>query len=143
MINITYNRSAKQYEWIDPQSGEVFTFESGKANKAAAWRFALSMLDPDLHDAAQRWADETPQLERVIWKGAEIVATGGVEEKSSTLHMVASSDGYGRYAVQMTDHGYTCQCMSFVENPQYDQHANKFCKHIAAVVLHAVARAEY
>ena len=142
-IQIDYDRSERNYKWVDPESGEVFTFPSGKENKAAAWRFALSMLDSDLHDAAQRWADETPQIERLIWKGAELVATGGVDEKSATLHMVASSDSFGRYAVEQSDHGHTCQCISYTDHPQYDQHGNTFCKHIAAVVLHAVARAEY
>ena len=95
-LTIEYNRGERQYEWVDPESGEIFTFPP--KHKAAAFQFALAMLDGDLHDAAKNWVEETPQLERTIWKAAELVANGSVTAVSPALHMVESSDGYGRYS---------------------------------------------
>ncbi|MBX3056911.1 MAG: hypothetical protein KF770_10605 [Anaerolineae bacterium] len=144
-VDIQYDRRARQYTWIEPESGEVFTFPA-KA-KGDAYKFAVSMLDPDLYTAAQRMIARHPQLERVAWKAVELVAGGGVENyappKGNVLAMVDSSDGLGRYAIQVED-GYTsCQCEHFASfaAPVTDS-GSRICKHIAAYHLYLLVREE-
>src|SRR5690606_5784143 len=124
----------KQYEWIDPQSGEILTAPSGAENKAQLFRAAVGILDPDLHAAALRMIEAQPQLERVVWKGVEIVANDGVElyavPEGDVQAMVASSDGYGRYAVMNDNDHTTCQCEDFTSiAAPYTQQGRMGCKH--------------
>ena len=147
LLDINYNRTQKQYEWIDPASGEILTAPSGAENKAQLFRAVVGILDPDLHAAAQRMIEAQPQLERVGWKGVEIVANDGVEfyavPEGDIQAMVASSDGYGRYAI-MNDNGHTtCQCEHFVSMAApYTKNGRMVCKHIAATYLYKFTREE-
>jgi hypothetical protein len=136
MITIDYNRTERRYEWLDPESGEILTAPSGAENKAQLFQAALSILEPDLANAACAWIAEEPYLERTVWKAAEIVATDGVEifpTNGRLLAKVQSSDGYGRYSICSTD-GYTvCECQHYQEGgAPIDQRGQKVCKHIAA-----------
>lgn len=136
-ISITYDRSAREYRWTDPDSGEVFTFPSGKQGKAAAWRFAVAMLDPDLYDAAERIIARHPQLERVTWRGVELVLNGGVDilpgQPGGVVAKVASSDGYGRYNITQTGGYYTCECEHFRSFAAPVTTAGaRYCKHLVA-----------
>lgn len=144
-IKIDYDRKERQYNWIDPDSGEMFAFPSGQ--KHEAFKFAVSMLEPDLHTAAALIIQDTPQIERIVWKAVELVVNGSVDvydtAQNGIIAMVASSDQYGRYAIQETDYGHTCNCISFTDYPQYDQLGNVHCKHTLAVKLHGVARSEF
>jgi hypothetical protein len=140
LLDINYNRTQKQYEWTDPDSGEILTAPSGPENKAQLFRAAVGIFDPDLHAAALRMIEAQPQLERVVWKAVEIVANDGIEvfdvAQGNVLAMVNSSDGYGRYAVY-SDNGHTaCQCehwQSLVA--PLTQSGRRVCKHIAAMYL--------
>lgn len=144
MIDITYDRSERQYQWIDPVSGETLTAPAGASNKAQLFQTAVAMLDPDLFAAAENWLLYEPHLERAIWRGVELVANGAVEMSTGDgdlLAMVASSDEYGRYAVQRADGWTTCQCPHFADHAApLDNHGQRVCKHIAAVRLQQVAR---
>lgn len=147
LLDINYNRTQKQYEWIDPSSGEVLTAPSGAENKAQLFRAAVGLLDPDLYAAALRMIEAQPQLERVVWKGVEIVTSDGVEffavPQGNVQAMVASSDGYGRYAI-MNENGHTtCQCENFVSMAApYTKQGRMVCKHIAALYLFKFTREE-
>jgi len=95
MIDINYNRQEKQYEWIEPESGERFTFPAKQ--KHEAFRFAVSMLDSDLYAAAERMIEDHPQLERVTWRAVELVCANPIEVFSapvaSALAIVDRSEG--------------------------------------------------
>ena len=139
-IQIDYNRSEKMYQWTCPDSGEIFQFPSGKQGKAEAWKFAISMLDPELHETAQRMIERQPTLERTIWRAVELVANNAIEEKTAVLHMVSSSDEFGRYAVE---NGRSCQCEAFTNWPQYTSTGAVVCKHVLSVYLFRTLRTEY
>ena len=116
MIEITYDRSERIYKWVDPESGQVLTAPAGPANKAELFRAAVGLLDPDLYASAAAWLEIEPQLERVVWKGVELVANNAVETfpgEGALVAKVANSDEYGRYSVTI-DSGYmTCECVHF------------------------------
>lgn len=143
---IIYNRSARQYEFVDPESGEIFAAPSGQ--KAQLFQVMVSMLDPDLFAAVSQIVERHPQLERVGWKAVEIVTSNGVEVfegmRGNVYGMVDSSDGMGRYAITNED-GYTsCQCEHFQSfAAPMTESGNRYCKHILAYHLHLVTRAEY
>ena len=115
MIDINYNRQDKRYEWIEPESGELFTFPAKQ--KHMAFCFAVSMLDSNLYEAAERLIEEHPQLERVTWRAVELVCASGIEvfpaPLGNVVAMVDSSDGYGRYAIEQHEAGHSCQCEHF------------------------------
>ena len=143
-IQIPYNRSEKAYEWTCPESGEIFRFHGkGAAVKADAFRFAVSMLDPQLYETAVTRIEANPFIERMVWRAVELLINDSVEEVSPTLYMVMSSDQYGRYAVAMTEHGLTCQCRAFTDNPIITPELDTLCKHCLAVQMWRVLRADY
>lgn len=146
MIDITYDRKERQYRWMDPDSGQILTAPSGAQNKAQLFQTAVGLLDPDLYAAAARMIEAQPQLERVVWKAVEIVATNGVEAfavpQGNVRAKVASSDGYGRYAVMDDGRGYiSCQCEHFTSlSAPYTKQGRMVCKHIAAMYLYNFTR---
>jgi len=144
MIDITYDRSQKIYTWTDPSSGEVFTAPPGAANKASLFQAAVGMLEPELYAAAIALIDDHPQLERVTWKGVEIVCTGGVDAfavpENGVVAMVASSDGSGRYAISQTERDYECQCAHFQDLAAPVTMNGRWCKHVTAYRLYLRVR---
>ena len=143
MIDINYNRQEKQYEWKEPESGEIFTFPAKQ--KHMAFRFAVSMLDSELYAAAERLIEEHPQLERVTWRAVELVCANAIEvfpaPVSGVVAMVSSSDGYGRYAIEQHDAGYSCQCEHFTSlAAPLTQTGERYCKHLVAYRLHLRTR---
>jgi hypothetical protein len=136
-LAIQYDRSGRRYVWTDPESGEMFTFPSGAQGKAAAWRFAVSMLDPELFGMAQRIIARHPQLERVTWRGVELVLNGHVEimpgAPDGVVALVESSDHYGRHHIRQDDGYFTCTCEHFTshEAPLTTAGA-RYCKHLIA-----------
>ena len=146
MLDITFNRQEKQYEWTDPDSGEVLTAPAGAANKAALFRTAIGLLDPELDTAAQRIIERHPQLERVTWKAVELVAAGAVDvfdaPRAGVWAMVDSqSDGYGRYAITNDGGYFACQCQHFVGmTAPITEEGNRYCKHIVAMHLWKVTK---
>jgi hypothetical protein len=140
MIDITYNRSSKHYEWIDPESGEVLTVPSGKDNKAFLFQTAISMLDLDLHKTASQWIADEPTLERVIWRGVELVAKNGIETYPGDgilLAKVDSSDEYGRYSVTNENGHLACECQYWQDMAAPNaSNGERVCKHIAAFHLY-------
>ena len=145
MIEITYQRKAKEYQWTDPTSGEILTAPSGQ--KHELFKTVVGMLEPDLYTAAINWIDRTPQLERIIWKAVQLVIENKVEmftpPKGDIIAMVDGSDQYGRYCIQHTTEQNICGCVSFREFPNYDERGFIWCKHLAAVRLANVARSEF
>ncbi len=144
MIDITYDRSEKIYKWVDPDSGEVLTAPSGAANKAKLFQTAVAMLDPELYQAAVRWLEEEPTLERVIWRSVELVANNGVEtfaDESLLIAKVDSSDEYGRYSLTLDDGFMACECPHWQElGAPYTSSGERVCKHVAAFHLYQRTR---
>lgn len=145
---VIYNRSARAYTVVDGD-GMLYEFPAGPQGKHAAVRFALQMEHSDVYAAVERWLDEAPQLERTLWKAAEIVISGGVEvfpaPRAGVVAMVLSSDGYGRYAIGQDSGGYlTCQCAHFQEGepPRETDSMQAVCKHVGAYRLHLRTREE-
>lgn len=140
-LNLHYNNSTRVYNWTNPLSGEIMSFPA-KA-KGEATKFIISLLHPKLYQAATRLIEKQPQLERVTWKAVEIVANQGVELKGDGLGsngrlaaMVESSDGMGRYAIEIDNGFYTCQCEHWISfTAPVAASGNRYCKHIIASYL--------
>ena len=136
LIDITYDRKQKEYQWTDPNSGEILTAPS--KCKGDLFRAAVGLLDPALYDAVEAVASKHPQLERVAWKAAEIVVSNGVEilgdDNLAVLAQVASSDGLGRYAVE---HDYSCNCEHYTSlAAPMTSSGRRYCKHGLATALY-------
>jgi hypothetical protein len=98
------------------------------------------MLDPDLYAAAERMIANQPQLERVVWKGVELVINEAVEvyavPHNTVLAMVDSSDGYGRYAIENINGHISCQCESWQGlTAPLTTGGRRVCKHVSAMYL--------
>lgn len=146
MIDIIYDRKAKQYQWTEPESGTVLTAAS-KQEKPALFKAAVALLDPDLYAASIRMIERHPQLERVVWRGTELICEGKVEvfatAQGNVIAKVESSDGYGRYAIEQLEHGMTCQCENFTSfAAPITETGQSMCKHLTAVKLWQYAREE-
>lgn len=139
---ITYNPSERRYEFVDPDSGEIFTAPAKQ--KHELFKALVGMLEPGLYDAVHRWLEDEPYLERILWRGAELAATNGVETfpgEGHLLAMVQSSDAYGRYSVTIEDGYIVCECAYFQDgNPPLDVNGQRVCKHVAAFHLHQRTR---
>jgi hypothetical protein len=146
MIEITYDRTEKLYKWIDPHSGEVLTAPARQ--KGSLFRAAVCILDPDLYAAAEKVIEKYPQLERVTWRAVELVAKDAIEvypaQRGGVAAMVDSSDEFGRYAIEATAHGLTCQCEHFQGmHAPLTESGSRYCKHIIAYHLWLHTRAEW
>ena len=146
MIDITYDRTEKTYKWTDPNSGEVLTAPARQ--KESLFRAAVGILDPELTAAAEDIIKRHPQLERVTWKAVSLVAHDMIEvfpaPRSGVVAMVASSDEFGRYAVEQTAHGLTCQCVHFQDGyAPLIESGSRYCKHLIAYRLWLIVRAEW
>lgn len=140
-LNLHYNPSARVYNWTNPLSGEIMSFPA-KA-KGEATKFIISLLHPKLYQAVTRLIDKQPQLERVAWKAVDIVINDGVELRGDgrLLAMVASSDGLGRYAVEVDSGFYSCQCEHWTSfAAPVTESGNRYCKHILAMYLARIVR---
>lgn len=147
-IHIDYDRKAKQYTWLDEASGEIVSAPSGKAHRAQLWKTAVALTDPDLYAAARSIIEKHPQLERVTWKAVELVVNDAVEvypmPRGGVAAMVDGSDEYGRYALELTEYGLTCQCIHFQDgHAPLTETGSRYCKHILAYHLWAITRAEW
>lgn len=145
MLNqITFNRSEKCYELVDETTGQIFTAPAGQ--KHQVFKTAVAQLHPDLFAALTNWLQDTPQLERTVWRGVAILLEGKLDptpQNDRIVAMVDGSDEFGRYAIQETEHGRTCQCMAYREHPEFDRYGRAWCKHLAAYHLHLVAETVY
>ena len=145
-LEITYDRTEKIYKWIDPTSGQILTAPAKQ--KQDLFRAAVAILDPDLADAAEHIIKQHPQLERVTWRAVELVAKDALEVfpayRDGVAAMVDSSDEYGRYAIEATAHGLTCQCEHFQGmHAPLTETGSRYCKHIIAYHLWLQVRAEW
>ena len=144
MIDIVYDRSNRLYKWEHPESGEVLTAPSGKQNKAELYQQVIGMLDPELYAAAVRRIKDEPSLERVIWRGVELVANSRVETCPGSGELIAkvgSSDEYGRYSITVEGGYLACQCPHLQEiQAPYASSGQRVCKHLAAFTLHQRVR---
>lgn len=140
MIHIDYDRTDRKYKWENPESGEVLTAPCGKHNKAELYQQVIALLDPELFQAAVRWIEAEPTLERVIWRGVELVANCGVElftGEGMIAAKVDSSDEFGRYSITF-DQGYlACECPHWQDmTAPFASTGERVCKHLAAFTLH-------
>jgi hypothetical protein len=140
-FTIEYDRSGREYQVIDLESGEITEKFPSKA-KGEAFRFAVELFEPPLFAAAMRMIDKYPYMERVVWRAVELVINNAVEvfdvPQGNVIAMVESSDGMGRYAIA---HDYSCQCEHFTSfaAPMTDS-GRVVCKHVGATYLWRVAR---
>ena len=92
MIEITFDRTDKLYKWIDPNSGEILTAPAKQ--KQELFRAVIAILDPELFATAEHIIERHPQLERVTWRGVELVAANAIEvfpvPRAGVAGMVAS-----------------------------------------------------
>ncbi len=148
MIDLTFDRKSKAYQWTDPHSGEIFHFPgTGTAVKSEAWQFAVRMLDEEIYETAVGLITSFPSLERTIWRGVERYLNGDVEilplpENDTVAKVASQSDVYGRHTIQ-NDNGYLlCDCYAFVnmEAPLLPN-GQRICSHLAAYRL-ALTREE-
>jgi len=142
-VNIEYNRSTREYNWTDPESGLMLSVPAKQ--KGELFRAAVSMLDPDLYAAATRLITKNPHFERITWRAVEIVISNGVETfpaaVDGTLAMVNSSDGMGRYAVTNEEGYMACQCEHYASfDAPMSMSGHRFCKHIVAFLLYQRTR---
>lgn len=133
---ITYDRKARQYLAIHPDTGEIIETFPPK-HRHEAFLYLVSLFEPELYRLAGNIIERHPQLERVTWKAVEIVVNRGVElvtpPVDNVLAKVSSSDGYGRYAVTVESGYVSCQCehwQSFAA--PVTASGARYCKHIIA-----------
>lgn len=142
VVNIAYNRSARSYEWADPDSGEVFSFPSGPEGKAMAFRFAVQMFAPELYGAAVSIIRKNPSFERRVWKAVNAVLNAGVHilpdlAETTIIATVDSSDGMGAYNIRHSDGYRTCECDDFVTmSAPITAGGRRYCYHLLALELH-------
>ncbi len=140
VVNIEYNRSAREYKWTDPDSGLILSAPSKQ--KGELFRAAVSMLDPDLYAAATQLISKNPHFERITWRAVELVINNSIETfpaaVDGTLAMVEASDGMGRYAVYHDEAGYmACQCESYKSfDAPLTTSGHRLCKHIVGFLLY-------
>lgn len=146
MLDITYDRRERLYKWAHPESGEVLTAPAGKQNKAGLFKNAVALLDPDLYAAALRWLEDEPALERVIWRGVELVANSRVETfpgagDGEVAAKVDSRDEYGRYSLTYMNGRLVCECPHWQDlAAPYSRTGRRVCKHLAAFTLYQRVR---
>lgn len=140
---ITYNRSARRYELVDEESGEIFTFPPGKDGKAQAFRFSVELFAPDLFAAANRIIAKFPYLDRRVWSAVSAVASGAVhihpelENDAGIIARVDGSEGLGAYNIRQTRGFYSCECEDFqLGNAPLTPTGQSWCYHILALRLH-------
>ena len=139
---ITYNRQEKRYEFVEPNTGELFTEPSGKTNKMKLFQKVVGMLEPDLYLAATELTVKHLHLTRTVWAAVQIVVSGGVTIMSQghLLALVQGSDGLP-YSITSYDDYTFCECESFkgLHAPLIES-GQRICKHIAAMSLTAKCR---
>lgn len=138
---VTYNRKEKVYQYTD-STGQTYS-AAGAAGKGKMFRLAVEIEHAELYEAALKAIALNPHLERAYWKACELVTqsavTFGTYEVSGIFAMVASSDGFGSYAIQSQDGLTTCQCPHYQNGdaPREWDTMQPICKHIAAYRLAA------
>jgi hypothetical protein len=143
VLEITYDRQARQYRWTDPESGEILTAPAKQ--KAELFRAVVGMLDPDVYAVANRLVQKYPYMERYIWRGVELVINDAVEvfaaPAGDVIAVVESSDVYGRYAIRHNQDGLSCECESFTGfTAPMTETGQMMCKHLLAVKIWQFAR---
>lgn len=142
VVNIEYNRSARSYEWADPDSGEVFSFPSGPEGKAQAFRFVVQMFAPELYAAAVAIIRHNPHFERRVWRAVNTVLSGGVViypdlADTSIIATVAASDGLGAYNLRHEAGYRTCECDDYTSMAApITAGGRRYCYHLLAFELH-------
>ena len=130
------------YEVRNPSTGEVLQDFPPQCQSAAVI-YSIGLFEPELYQAANRLIRTNPQLRHIVWRGAEIVANGGVRNfwltQGDALATVNSSDGNGRYLIEKSDNTLTCQCKHYTSfAAPLNNHGDFVCKHIAAYILHTL-----
>jgi hypothetical protein len=143
---ITYNRSARNYNIIHPETGKIVeSFPAG--HKHEAFLYTVSLFEPELFQAAQQVIDRHPQLERRTWKAVTKIIDGAVEiipaPTDGVYATVASSDGMGRYNITNIDGYWACDCIDFTgfSAPMTDT-GSRFCTHRIAYHLYLKTKAD-
>lgn len=141
-VNIEYNRSTREYNWTDPETGETFGFPSGPEGKAMAFRFAVQFFAPDLYDAAVSIIRKNPHFERRVWKAVNTVLNHGVTiypdlADPTIIATVASSDGLGAYNLRHEAGYRICECDDYTSMAApITGGGRRYCYHLLAFELH-------
>jgi hypothetical protein len=137
--NVSYEREVRQYQVLDPDTGEIESFPAGQGGRRDAMRRAVDFSHPRLYriviEMVQRW----PQLEARAWRAANLVIRGEVKRPpdDEALASVASSNEYGDYLVKARGGLIICDCLDYMEGgaPFISESGQRLCKHILATQL--------
>lgn len=138
-FTIEYDRSGREYQVIDLDSGEIAETFPAK-HKGAAFRFAIEFFAPELFAVAVDRCEKYPQYERMIWKACGLVVNGGVEvfpgPTDGIYAMVESSDQLGRYCITHMEGEMACNCAAFTEGYAPYTETGRVCSHLLAYFFH-------
>jgi len=134
--NVSYQRENRQYEVLNPNTGEIESFPAGHSGRRDAMRQAVHFSHPRLYriviEMVQRW----PQLEARAWRAANLVIRGAVKKPADdeALASVTSSNEYGDYLVKDRGGLIICDCLDYMEGgaPLINESGQRLCKHILA-----------
>ena len=134
--NVSYQRENRQYEVLNPETGEIESFPAGHSGRREAMRQAVHFSHPRLYriviEMVQRW----PQLEARSWRAANMVIRGAVKRPADdeALASVTSSNEYGDYLVKERGELIICDCLDYMEGgaPLINESGQRLCKHILA-----------
>lgn len=130
-----YNRGRRVYEL----TGVDMSFPAGDAGRALAFRTAIHLFAPELHEVVSEVVERYPEMERRAWKAANCVLSGGVRlvpdlNRADILALVDASDGMGGYAVRHYEGGgLCCECEDFVGfGAPLAVNGQRYCYHLLA-----------
>lgn len=132
MTEINYNRKEKVYVCI--VNGKEIT----NKDKQLLFYEVLNAIDPAIVNAVHQIIDYAPQLERSLWKAAEIIVDEKVihivEEGFPYLAKFKSSDHYGPHFISHGEEN-VCSCGHFVAENVPHYNGQRYCKHVATLLI--------
>lgn len=134
--NVSYEREVRQYQVLDPGTGEIESFPAGQIGRRDAMHRAVYFSQPRLHNIVTEMVKRWPQLEARAWRAANLVIRGEVKRATDdeALANVTSSNEYGDYLVKTRDGLIICDCLDYMEGgaPFISDSGQRLCKHILA-----------
>ena len=134
--NVSYQREGRQYQVLDPDTGEIECFPAGHSGRRDAMRRAIYFTHPRLYRIVVEMVQRRTQLEARAWRGAELVICGAVKKPADAeaLVSVTSSNEYGDYLVKERNGLVVCDCLDYMEGgaPLIGESGQRLCKHILA-----------
>ncbi len=135
--NVSYNRSERCYQVVNPDTGEIAEFPAGRDGRQAAFKLAVATENNRLYRMALAKVDAAPLLESRVWRACELVLTNGVtllgaSEMPPAVATVASSNEYGDYIVSQMIGQWVCECEDWRGGMCPADDTGPRCKHTLA-----------